>query len=403
MGKVFVVGMGMSAGDLTAAQLAIVQSAQILLGGRRHLEQFDDLDMHKQVIAGRLDDTIDFIKTHRADRRIVVLASGDPLFFGIGARIAQALGRGQVRILPNVTAIAAAFARLCEPWSDARVISLHSRDRRFDVLAALKTHTAVAVLTDPVQSPRWLAQWLMHNGLHNVRMAVFEKLGSAQEAFGWYALEQAAGRTFARPNVVILKPAKEKVDADALTLGMPDDAYGHASGMITKSEVRAVALAKLQLRPGLTLWDLGAGSGSVGIEASVLLGSGRIVAVEQHAGRVAQIRQNALRYGVYNHEVMQAKLPGGLERLPPPDRIFIGGGGRDLASIVQSAVRYLAPGAIVVVNTILVHNLTQTLDVMAAEGLSAEAVQLQVGKSKAMPWSRRLEGHNPVWIVTGVR
>ncbi|MGD9367722.1 MAG: precorrin-6y C5,15-methyltransferase (decarboxylating) subunit CbiE [Desulfobacteraceae bacterium] len=403
MKKVYIVGMGMSARDVTAAQLEIIQSAQILMGGQRHLDQFKDLSMEKRVITGKVAEAIDYIGKHRADRRIVVLASGDPLFYGIGAQIVQALGCDQVKVFPNITSIAAAFARIGEPWSGVEVISLHGRDRKFDVLAALKRKTVVAVLTDQGQSPGWLARWLMDKAVDRLKMAVFEKLGSSEETFGWYTPDQAAGRTFARPNVVILKPAEEDGEVHTLALGMPDDTYCHESGLITKSEVRAVTLAKLQLRPGLTLWDLGAGSGSVGIEASVLLGSGRIIAVEQKAGRVRQIRQNARRYGVYNHEVIQAKLPDALERLPSADRIFIGGGGRDLASIVQSALRCLEPGGVMVVNTVLVDNLTRTLDVMEAEGMDAEVVQMQVGKSKKMPWSRRLEARNPVWIVSGIR
>jgi precorrin-6Y C5,15-methyltransferase (decarboxylating) len=403
MEKIFVVGMGMSAGDVTVAQLEIIQSAGILIGGQRHLDQFKDLSMEKWTITGKVAETIDYIRKHRTDHRIVVLASGDPLFYGIGAQIVQELGCDQVTVFPNITSIAAAFARISEPWSDAKVISLHGRDRKFDLLAAIKTKAVVAVLTDQVQSPRWLAQWLMDKGLRYVKMAVFEKLGAPEEAFGWYSLDQAAGRAFAQPNVVILKPAGDEGKVDTLALGMADDAYCHESGLITKSEVRAVTLAKLQLRPGLTLWDLGAGSGAVGIEASVLLGSGRIIAVEQNAGRVAQIRQNARRYGVHNHEVIQGKLPDGLERLPAPDRIFIGGGGRNLASIIQSAMRYLEPDGVLVANTVLVDNLTQALNVMEAEGLTAQVIQVQVNKSKEMPWSRRLEAQNPVWIVTGVR
>lgn len=403
MEKVFVVGMGMSARDVTAAQLEIIQSAQILMGGQRHLAQFKDLSMEKKVIAGKVAETIDFIRQHRTDRRIVVLASGDPLFYGIGVQIARALGCDQVAVFPNITSIAAAFARISEPWSDAKVISLHGRNHKFDVLEALKAKALVAVLTDPAHSPGWLAQWLMDKGVDNLEMAVFEKLGSPEETFGWYVLDQAAGRTFAQPNVVILKYTGDDGGVDALGLGMSDDAYCHESGLITKSEVRAVTLAKLQLRPGLTLWDLGAGSGSVGLEASVLLASGRVIAVEQNAGRVAQIRQNARRYGVHNHEVIQAKLPDGLALLPPPDRIFIGGGGRNLASIVQSAVRCLESCGVLVVNTVLMDNLTRTLDVLEAEGVTVEVVQMQVSKSKEMPWSRRLEAQNPVWIVTGIR
>ncbi|MGD9009714.1 MAG: precorrin-6y C5,15-methyltransferase (decarboxylating) subunit CbiE [Desulfobacteraceae bacterium] len=403
MHKVFIVGMGLSARDLTEQHLEIVRSADILVGGQRHLDQFNDLPMPKERITGNVEKTVRFIQNHCADSRIVVLASGDPLFFGIGTRIVKALGSEAVTVLPNITSIAAAFARINTSWSEAVIISLHGRSRRYQLLEAIKSRRPVAVLTDARQSPQWLARWLMEKGVDNTEMAVFEQLGSGDETFDWYPLNQAADATFSSPNVVILKPMSNHGATDDLVLGMGDDDYRHDGGMITKSEVRAVTLAKLRLKPGLTLWDLGAGSGSVGIEASVLLGHGRIVAVEQDAGRVARIRQNALQYGVCNIDVKQAVLPEGLADLPPPDRIFIGGGGRHLPSIVRTAAQFLAPGGIMVANTVLVDNLTRVLETMDAAGMQTEMVQMQISRSKAMPWSRRMEAHNPVWIVSGAK
>ena len=400
--KVLIVGMGMSAQDLTPAHLKVIRSAQVLVGAGRHLAPFADLAAEKREIAGPMAETIDFIRARRAEHRVVVLASGDPLFFGIGRTIAQALGRDQVAVLPNVTAIAAAFARINEPWGEAAVVSLHGRDRRFDILEALKTDKTVAVLTDQQQSPQWLAQWLIKRGAP-VRMAVFERIGSDEESFGWHTPPQAAEKTFAQPNVVILKPREDGPAPRSLTLGTPDEDYLHENSLITKAEVRAVTLAKLRLKPGLTLWDLGAGSGSVGIEASVLLDAGRIIAVEQHTGRVAQIRQNARKYGVYNHETIQGRLPEGLASLPRPDRIFIGGGGRDLAAIVWEALGFLNPGGVMVINTVLLDNLHQILDALEELGMPPDVVQLQVSRSRSMPWSRRLEAQNPVWIVSAMK
>jgi precorrin-6Y C5,15-methyltransferase (decarboxylating) len=403
MDKVYVVGMGLSVRDVTASQMEIIASAHILMGGRRHLDQFADLPMEKQPITGNVAETIDFIRQRRKDGRIVVLASGDPLFYGIGARIVRDLAPEQVTILPNITSIAAAFARINEPWSETALISLHGRDKKYLLLDALKTGHSAGVLTDARQSPQWLARWLIKRGVDHVKMAVLEKLGTAEEKFAWYFLDQAAAVSFDQPNVVILKPTKEKQEDHRLTLGMPDDAYLHQDGLITKSEVRAVTLAKLRLKPGMILWDLGAGSGSVGLEASVLLGAGRIIAVERHADRVARIRENARRYGVYNHETIHAKLPEGLEHLPAPDRIFIGGGGRHLTEIIQAASKFLASAGMMVVNTVLMDNLTRAQEAMQAENMNVEVVQMQIGRSREMPWSRRLEALNVVWIVIGKR
>ncbi len=402
MNTIYVIGMGVSASDLTETHLAIIRAADLLVGGRRHLDQFRDLPAEKRPIEGRVSETLACIRSAMAHRRVVVLASGDPLLHGIGSRIAEEIGRERVTVLPNVSSIAAAFARIGQSWAGARVVSLHGRDSRFELLAALKSGQPVAVLTDPQRTPGWLAAWLRERGVDHVDMAVFERLGDVQEQVGWYPLDQAAGRRFAEPNLVVLKPGPEcRAIADTLVLGMFEQAYAHEQGLITKAEVRAVTLAKLALKPGMTLWDLGAGSGSVGIEASLLIGAGRIVAVEKDAGRVARIRANARRFGVYNHETIQAELPRGLADLPPPDRIFVGGGGRDLAVIVQAAVACLKPEGVLVANVVLLDNLNRVAAVLEAAGLAVEVVQLQVSRGTVMPWSMRLEAHNPVWIIRG--
>jgi precorrin-6B C5,15-methyltransferase / cobalt-precorrin-6B C5,C15-methyltransferase len=167
--------------------------------------------------------------------------------------------------------------------------------------------------------------------------------------------------------------------------------------------VRAVALSKLRLSPGQVLWDLGAGSGSVAIEASLLLGKGRIVAVEQRSERIDQIKANARRFAVRNLSVVQAVLPAGLARLPKPDRIFIGGGGKNLPAIISEAARHLKPDGIVVINTVLLQNVHDAAAALRRLGFATEMVQLQIHRSRPMPWSERLETLNPVWIITGVR
>jgi precorrin-6Y C5,15-methyltransferase (decarboxylating) len=141
----------------------------------------------------------------------------------------------------------------------------------------------------------------------------------------------------------------------------------------------------------------------VGIEASVLIGPGRIVAVEKKAARLVQIRDNAQRYGVYNLDAVRCTLPEGLAELPEPDRIFIGGGGRELAAIIAASARRLRPEGVMVVNTVLADNLCRAIDALEAAGMLTEVVQLQVSRSKSMPWSRRFEAQNPVWIISGTR
>jgi precorrin-6Y C5,15-methyltransferase (decarboxylating) len=398
--KIVVLGMGLSARDLTAAHLEMIRTADLLVGGRRHLGFFEDLPVEKRTITGDVEDIMTLLRAQPPHRRVVVLASGDPLLFGIGGRLVRELGHENVEIVPNVSSMAAAFARLGESWEAAALVSLHGREDTSPLAAALGSRALTAVLTDGRRDPAWLAHWLMDKGAEHVRLAVFEKLGTSQERWAWYTTAQAAAMVFDAPNLVVIKACGP---APTLRLGLDDEAYAHEEGLITKAEVRAVALAKLALGPGMTVWDLGAGSGAVGIEAALFIGPGRIVAVEAKPRRAAQIRENARRLGVYNLEVFEARLPDGLAALPPPDRVFVGGGGRDLPAIIARAAEHLTPAGVMVVNTVLLDNLAPAVDGFQRAGMAVEVVQIQIGRSKPMPWSLRLAAENPVWVIRGSR
>ena len=335
---------------------------------------------------------------------IVVLASGDPLFFGIGARLVQALGAENVVIYPNISSVAAAFARIKEPWSNVRVVSLHGRNNEGVLLNALKKENVVAVFTDPKNNPAWLAQRLIEEDFINFKVCVLESLGTTEECFNWYSLDRAAGMVFAEPNLAILKRSSEDPKGmKPLHLGLPDNYYHHQQGLITKSEIRAIALSKLRLLKDHVLWDLGAGSGSISIEASLLVPSGKVFALEKNPERIRQIKINKSRFGVINLEVVHAVLPEGLEGLPRPDRIFIGGGGRDLDKIIKAAVTFLKPHGLVVVNTVLMQNIQTATETLKALDFKTSKVQVQISRSQDMPWGDRLEAQNPVWIVSGIR
>jgi precorrin-6Y C5,15-methyltransferase (decarboxylating) len=303
-----------------------------------------------------------------------------------------------------VSSVAAAFARIKEPWGGIRVFSLHGRRNEDELLRALAAEGNAAVLTDPEHSPAWLARLISTRTAGGFRMAVIEALGSDSERLGWYSLAQAATRQFADPNIVILKRGLEPTGTRRpLRLGAPDEWFEHQQGLITKSEVRAVTLAKLRLGSGQVLWDLGAGSGSVAIEASLFIGKGRMVAVEKSPQRIEQIKANARRFNVRRLSVVQAELPEGLKGLPQPDRVFIGGGGRDLKGIITAAARHLGPDGLMVVNTVILQNANEAVTTLQKLGFATELVQVQIHRSQPMPYGERLEALNPVWIITGSR
>lgn len=402
--KVIVIGTGLSADDLTAKHQDIIAGADILIGGRRHLACFKDHPGMQKEITRDIPELTDFIRRRFRTHQIVVLASGDPLLFGIGSVIIDALGPDHVEIHPNISSVAAAFSRIKEPWQEARIISMHGKKAESSLIAAVAESPLVAVLTDPTRNPAWIAALLLRHQLHRITICVLEQLGTASEKISRHSPEEAAKMTFSEPNVVVLKQISGLPSVSSgLHLGMPDDAYDHENGLITKAEIRAISLAKLTLLPHHVLWDLGAGSGSIGIEASLLIPRGSIVAIEKHPERIRNIKHNRLQYGVRNMEIRQAVLPDGLEALPAPDRIFIGGGGRNLETIIRSAAGYLKPDGIIVVNTVLMDNLTAALTTLKELDFSTETTQVQASRGKDMPWSQRFEAQNPVWIIRGIR
>jgi len=404
MKPVAVIGMGLSPEDLTTRHRQIIESADVLVGGQRLLDYFKDTPARKKVIDKKISEAVDFINERMKSQTVVVLASGDPLFFGIGSILIKALGPENVDVYPNISSVAAAFARIKAPWSQVKVVSLHGRQNDQAILEALNQGQTVAVLTDPTHNPARIAKRLLAAEMAHIKMCVLESLGSSTEKFDWYHLEHAAGKTFSEPNLLILKRIHRQNEArKALHIGMPDHYFAHEKGLITKSEIRAVSLAKLQLRPGQVLWDLGAGSGSVSIEASVLVREGKVIAVEKNEKRINQIKFNLDQFEVTNVDVVQAVLPDGLENLAPPDRIFIGGGGRNLKKIIKAATSFLTADGIVVVNTVLTPNVLAATETLESLGFKTAMVQVQVNHSRKMPWAERLEAQNPVWIVSGSR
>ena len=404
MNPVNIIGLGMGPQDLSEQQLEIIAQADVLVGGRRLLEFFKASTARKKSISKDIEDVIDYVKNQMKTGKVVVLASGDPLFFGIGATLTKALGPENVLIYPNISTVSAAFARLKEPWSDVRIISLHGKQNEKQLLQALEKEDKVAVLTDPRNNPAWLARLLIEKHLLDFEICVMEKLGSSSERIAWYALDQAASREFAAPNLVVLKRgARDLKLSRPPHLGMPDGWFAHQAGLITKSEVRAVSLAKLQLLPTHTMWDLGAGSGAVSIEASALLADGHVYAVEKNPNRIDQIKRNKQRFKVKNLNIIESVLPQGLADLPAPDRVFIGGGGKELKTIIQAAAAALKSNGIIVINTVLLSSLQVAEKTLNQLGFQTDIVQIQINRSSDMPRGKRLEAQNPVWIVTGMR
>ena len=396
---VAVVGIGDDGpAGLGARAARIVRDAEVLCGGPRHLALFPEHPAERITINADLDRLVDRLRAVVGRRRTVVLASGDPGFYGIGPLLAGRLGRERVEIVPNVGAVALAFARLGESWHDATVVSAHGRPLDSALRRAAGARK-LAILTDEANTPAAVARALLDGGLEDAPACVFEHLGGPKERRFDGRLSAVSRRAFAALNVLVV--LRESSVEPGPVFGRPESDFQHRGGLITKAEVRAVSLSKLRLRPGGTLWDVGAGCGSVAVEAAGLMPEGRLYAVERSAEQLDLLRQNvaaAKQRGVI--EIVAGEAPAAFASLPTPDAVFVGGSGGELGAILDAAYDRLLPGGRVVANLATVERLAEMLDWGRSRGLSPEVVQVAVSRGVDILGLTRFEAQNPVFVVT---
>jgi precorrin-6Y C5,15-methyltransferase (decarboxylating) len=402
MTQVHVVGLGQDPEDLPKVISERIARAEVLVGGTRLLAWFEDHPALKLPIKSPLDEIIKQVEQEvLSGKEVVVLADGDPGFFGIGKSLVKALGRDNLQFYPNVCTLQTATARLKIPWENIRTLSLHGRKDLWPIFRALVHDDMVGVFTDAESDPGRLADVLMKRGVDTFHMHVFEDLGQEGERTRSFEFQEARDKSFSPLNFVLLERIKDP--EIALHLGMEDDLYIHEKGLVTKREIRAAGLAMLEIQTSHTVWDLGAGCGSVAIEASLLATEGRILAVEKNASRCESIRQNIQRTGAYGVEVVEGEMPGCLKGLEDPDRVFIGGGLSRNVGVLEKALNRLKPGGKMVVHLVLMGSLQQAREVLLDRGWPFSITQVQVSRSQGLAGDLRLEALNPVYVLAATK
>ena len=379
---------------------AALQQADLLIGHARQLAVLPpDLPGEPVELWGDLDEVLSFAASHRDEgRRPCILAAGDPGFFGLARLAAARFGEGALSVHPAPSSIALAFARVGTNWDDARVVSAHGRPLEHAVAAVLE-HPKVAVLVARDQPPEALGKALLAAGCGARRVTVCSRLGEADEEVVRTDLPGLAEGTFDPLSVVVVQ-APDPLDHQSgmgVRWGVDESAFAHRDGMVTKAEVRAVALGKLALPSVGVLWDVGAGSGSVAIECARLAPGLRVFAVEQRPDDAARLRANERKAGVGGGslvQVVEGVAPGALADLPTPDRVFVGGGG---IPVLDAVLERLAPGGVVVATFA-----TLSTAAAAAERLG-NLVQVQVSRGVPIGSSGqlRLAAENPVFVCWG--
>lgn len=424
------------AASLTPALRAVVEGAELLCGGKRQLAFFPahparlvPIEGDSQALARRLHDAAE------AGTRVVVLASGDPLLYGIGATLRRYLPASKLRFHPNASAVQLAWARIGEPWHDARVVSAHGRDLAPVVTAAL-AGGKLAILTDGEHSPAAVAREVLAAGGADRRAVVCERLGGPAERVVDTTLGALPALDCDPLNVLLLlehepatdvaanrpatsgdagpragtgngassgDPVAPTAAAPGWFPGLPDAAFARApgrQGFITKREVRVLSLAALGLGDATrAVWDIGAGTGALAIEAARLAPRARVCAIERDADCQALIRENASRFGVGNVELIAGSAPEACAALPRPDAIFIGGSGGALPAIVAESLRRLPASGRLVINLATLEGLQAALASLRTAGCEPEVLHVAVSRGTAVGRQTRLQALNPVFIV----
>jgi precorrin-6B C5,15-methyltransferase / cobalt-precorrin-6B C5,C15-methyltransferase len=392
-----IVGIGEDGVEgLSAVARGLIEAAEILFGGRRHLA------LAAPLIRGAtrpwpspFDGAAEEVLRHRG-RPVCVLASGDPFHYGVGAVLARHIDAREMIVMPAPSAFSLAAARL--GWSLPETVLLSLHGRTLDLIRPhLHPGAHILALTSGGDGPAALAKVLTGSGFGVSRLTVLEALGGPRERI---RVTTAAGFEPAAIdplNVVAIEVAAA-ADARVLTLasGLADDLFEH-DGQITKREIRAVTLSSLAPRRGELLWDIGAGSGSIAIEWLLADPTMRAIAVEARADRAARIRRNAATFGVPGLEIIEAAAPAALTRLSTPDAIFIGGGASD-TGVLDAASRALRSSGRLVVNAVTLE--TEVLLLARHATFGGELIRIAI--SRAAPVGEKTGWRTPMPVTQWV-
>jgi precorrin-6B C5,15-methyltransferase / cobalt-precorrin-6B C5,C15-methyltransferase len=393
--------IGLDGGPLSAEARRLLKEAALVVGGSRHLEAIGIEPERAVGLKGDLSEAL--WRIEEAGGPVAVLASGDPGFFGIARLLGERFGVENLLIFPGVSSVARAFARVGFSWDDAVTVSAHGRDPRRAVNIC-RARPKVAVLTSPAFGPAQLAREL--KGWERT-LFVAELLGEPGERVFRGEASRIAAMQWRDPNVVLVLGEEQMAGGKGwISSGidspgrwaLPEDAFEHRSGMITRPETRALGLARLGPGPGDLVWDVGAGSGSVAIECARL--GAATVAIERDPESCARIRTNAARHGT-RIRVVEGEAPDVLRGLPEPDAAYIGGSGDNFEEIVKlCAVRARRA---VVLSLITLERVVPAAEMLESCGLEVETTFVQASRLRGVGSLHRLVPEAPVFVVSGRR
>lgn len=398
---VTLIGMGSGTPELLTAQgLAALQSADLIIGAKRLLEHLPTGCTENRKALYKPEDILSCLSEFPA-ANAALLYSGDTGFYSGASKLLPMLRAFGIsaRVLPGISSVQLLSAAIGRPWQDWKLVSAHgcACDPAAECLTA--EGRPVFFLTGGTETPATLCAKLADAGLGDAHAITGENLGTPQEHLAFGTAQTLAANACAPLSVLLIEhtvlPARRAP-------GFPDDAFIRGEVPMTKQEVRAAALAKLAVRPTDTLWDVGAGTGSVSVELALAAPRGHVYAVECAPDACALIRQNREKFHAYNLSLIEGTAPQVLADLPAPDAVFIGGTKGSMAEVVDAALAK-NPNARLCISAIALESLSAAIAALAAHGQAAEVTQLAVSRTRPAGKLHLLMANNPIFLITGER
>jgi precorrin-6Y C5,15-methyltransferase (decarboxylating) len=404
--KITIVGVGDDGSPgLSQQATEVIARATKLYGSTALLERFCDAAVDQQVLGPDLDRLASELESAPAGS--VVLASGDPLFYGTARFLCERLGKETFEVIPHVSSMQLAFARVKESWDEAYLTNVVNQplDR---IVEKIRTAEKVGLFTSQEVPPSRIAELLLSKGIYYFTAYVCENLGAPDERVTKCELNNLVLQKFAPLNVLVLLRHNGTPDQQVLTknrrlFGNPDEFFKQSRpkrGLLTTSEVRSIALSEMNLRPNSIVWDIGAGSGSVAIEAAQIANQGKVYAIEMDAEDYGLMLENAKHFGVENLVGVLGQAPKAWEKLPDPHAIFVGGTGRAVTSIVQASWPRLQTGGTLVVNIMSIENVSDLQQYFVHDmGLEPQLWMIQISRGTYQLEKHRFETANPSFLM----
>lgn len=407
--KVQIVGIGDDGVDgMTAQARRLLEAAEVLLGPESCAALLPPAIAGRLEVSTGLEDLVERIERH-AGSRVVVLASGDPLFYGTARYVCGKLGKERFEVVPHVSSMQLAFARVKESWEEAFLANLSGQSIE-RVIDRVRTSDTVGLFTSEQWPPAAVARALLDEGIDSFQAYVCENLGSPDERVTQGSLADIGRETFGPLNVLILVRKSLAIDkpgqAGTRLFGNPDDSFLQSRpkrGLLTPAEVRSLALAELGLASTSVVWDVGAGSGSVGLEAARIAREGHVYAIEMDPDDHRLILANAERFGVSNLHAVLGRAPDAWAGLPDPDAVYVGGSGRDVAMLVEEAWKRLKSGGRLVTACNSIENLAAVHSLLRVRSADTAHWLVTIARGIEQLDRIRFESLSPAFLIAATK